>query len=88
MKTEILEHAHALGLELGIIEGTFLNEFSESETMYSVEGLRIDLTEEGILNYFRYTMKSPLLTKVCEMCGNLMTEEDHDFSDICGDCSE
>jgi rRNA maturation endonuclease Nob1 len=24
----------------------------------------------------------------CEMCGKSMTQKDHDFSDICGECSE
>tara|TARA_R100000541_G_scaffold6252_1_gene13768 strand:- start:492 stop:608 length:117 start_codon:yes stop_codon:yes gene_type:complete len=24
----------------------------------------------------------------CEMCKALMTQEDHDICDICGDCSE
>jgi rRNA maturation endonuclease Nob1 len=24
----------------------------------------------------------------CEMCGQLMTQEDHDYCDICGDCLE
>ena len=24
----------------------------------------------------------------CEMCDSIMTEEQHDFSDICGDCLE
>ena len=25
---------------------------------------------------------------ICEMCKKSMTEEDHDFSDICDDCRE
>ena len=25
---------------------------------------------------------------ICEMCERSMTEEDHDFSDICDDCRE
>ena len=24
----------------------------------------------------------------CEMCGSLMSQEDYDFCDICGDCRE
>ena len=24
----------------------------------------------------------------CEWCDNVMTEEDHNFSDVCGDCFE
>ena len=24
----------------------------------------------------------------CEFCGKAMTEEDHDFCDICGECRE
>ncbi len=26
--------------------------------------------------------------KKCEMCGSIMSQEDYDFCDICGDCLE
>lgn len=60
MKKKILLHAKKLGVKLEIVEGTFLNEFSESPTMFKTEEFKTVLTETGILNFFKFRLNSPL----------------------------
>ena len=31
-------------------------------------------------------MSDPISYLVCEMCNKIMTQEDHDFCDLCDDC--
>ena len=43
-------------------------------TSIAIEIKRLEETIKEVLN--------------CELCDNVMTQEDHNFSDICGDCNQ